>query len=76
MLTQTQVVAKVYHFSYGDHVTKLDLQHRKTGELAHLHIYSRIPLSLAEVKDSVAAAFNCDRWTYRQLNVWAEYCPF
>jgi hypothetical protein len=78
MLTvQAQATAKVFHFQgSGDQLTKLDLQHRKTGELATLHIYSRIPLSIAEVKDSIANAFDCDRWAYRQLNVTAEYCPF
>lgn len=78
MLTvQTQPAAKVFHFQgSGDQLTKLDLQHRKTGELATLHIYSQIPLSIAEVKDSVASAFDCDRWAWRQLNVTAEYCPF
>jgi hypothetical protein len=79
MLTaiSAQPTAKVFHFQgSGDQLTKLDLQHRKTGELATLHIYSRIPLSIAEVKDSVAQAFNVDRWAYRQLNVTAEYCPF
>ncbi|MBE9242525.1 hypothetical protein [Synechocystis salina] len=74
---QTQPTAKVFHFQgSGDHLTKLDLQHRKTGELGTLHIYSRNPLSIAEVKDSIATAFNCDRWAWRQLNVTAEYCPF
>jgi hypothetical protein len=77
MLAQAQITVKVFHFQgSGDQLTKLDLQHRKTGELATLHIYSRIPLSIAEVKDSVAQAFDCDRWAWRQLNISSEYCPF
>lgn len=77
LAVQSQPTVKVLHFhSTGNQVTKIDLQHRKTGEVAHLHIYSRIPLSIQEVKDSVATAFNCDRWAYRQVNVWAEYCLF
>jgi hypothetical protein len=78
MLTvSTRPLAKVLHFEgSGDHLTKLDLQHRETGIPATLFIFAPRPLSIGEVKDSIAKAFDCDRWAYRQLNVTAEYCPF
>lgn len=78
MLTvQNRPLTKVFHFQgSGDHLTKLELQHRKTGVPAGLLIFSSRPLSIGEIKDSVATAFDCDRWAYRQLNVTAEYCPF
>jgi hypothetical protein len=77
MLTvQTQPAIKVLHHSHGDHLTKLELQHRKSGELATLHIFSRIPLSFQECRDSVAKAFNCDRWAFRQLSASAEFAHF
>lgn len=65
----------VYSHSYGDQVTKLTLQNRKDGSMVYLSIFSRLPLSLREVRDSITAALG-DHWQWRQIEWSSEYVPF
>ncbi len=65
----------IHNHSYGDQITKLTLQNRKTGEMVYLSIFSRIPLSLREVRDSITAALG-DHWEWRQIDWSSEYVPF
>ena len=72
---QAQTRHLVYSYSYGDQVTKLTLQNRKDGSMVYLSIFSRIPLSLRETRDSITAALG-DHWEWRQIDWSSEYCPF
>ena len=71
-----ETIHRVYSHSYGDQVTKLTLQNRKDGTMAYLSIFSRIPLSLREVRDSITAAMGETHWNWRQIEVTSEYVPF
>lgn len=65
-----------YHFhSTGDDLTTVELENRKTGYRIDLKIFSRIPLSMGEIRDAVNAELG-DHWQWRRLNTFAEYCPF
>jgi hypothetical protein len=66
----------IHHFSYGDQCTKVTLQNRKNGEMVYLSIFSRIPLSLRETRDSITAAMGESHWNWRQIDWSSEYIPF
>lgn len=73
---QAQTSHLIHHHSYGDQVTKLTLQNRKDGSMVYLSIFSRIPLSLREVRDSITSAMGETHWNWRQIESSSEYCPF
>lgn len=72
----TETIHRVHCHSHGDQVTKLTLQNRKDGTMAYVSIFSRIPLSLREVRDSITAAMGETHWNWRQIDWSSEYVPF
>ena len=76
MLTATQTQTVFFSHSSGNDLTVLELQNRKDGRRVDLKIWSRLPLSMAEVRTAIATALDCDKWEWRQLNCFAEYVPF
>lgn len=74
--TKPEAIHRVYSHSYGDQVTKLTLQNRKDGTMAYLSIFSRLPLSLREVRDSITAGMGESHWNWRQIAWSSEYVPF
>lgn len=74
-ITATKTQTIVVTHSYGCDYTTLELQNRKDGRRVDLKIWSRIPLSMAEVRDVINNVLG-DRWEWRQLNSFAEFTPF
>jgi hypothetical protein len=77
MLAVTKPETRYFDFhSTGNDLTTVQLKNRKDGRLVNVKIWSRIPLSLTEVREAVSAALNESHWQWQWLDISSEYVPF